>query len=179
MWKKVALSFILPLVVFLGYVATRDGKFHYERSGFINASPQVIYPYLSNLKLGSEWSPFEKKDPNIKKTYAGADGAVGSSMDFEGNSDVGAGRIEIVALEPNKSAELKLKMTKPFVAENKIFYKIIPLENGAVFTWAMEGDGGYMGKLMSTFIDCEKMIGDEFSAGIKNLKVLIEGKNPT
>lgn len=176
MWKKIALSFMIPLIVFLGYVATREGKFHYERSGFIKASPQEIYPYISNLKLGSQWSPFEKKDLTMKKTYAGVDGAPGSSMDFEGNSDVGAGRIEIVSLDPNKSAELKLKMTKPFVAENKIIYKIIPLENGSVFTWAMEGDGGFMGKLMSTFIDCEKMIGDEFSAGIKNLKTLIEAK---
>lgn len=177
MWKKIVLSVVVVLAVFLGFVATREGKFHYERSGYINAAPSVVFPYLSNLKLGSEWSPFEKKDPAMKKTYNGTDGTVGSSLDFEGNKDVGAGRIEITAINPDSSVELRLTMTKPFVAENKITYKIMPVEKGSVFTWAMDGDGGFMGKLISVFIDCEKMIGEEFSAGIKNLKTLIEGKN--
>lgn len=175
MLKKIALSVVVILAVFLGYVATREGKFHYERSGFINAAPAEVHPYISNLRLGSEWSPFEKKDPNMKKTYNGTDGTVGSSMDFEGNKDVGAGRIEITSINPD-SVELRLTMTKPMVAENKIIYKLMSVEQGTVFTWVMEGDGGFMGKLISVFIDCEKMIGEDFSAGIKNLKTLIESK---
>lgn len=176
MWKKIALSFVVIIAVFLGYVATREGKFHYERSGFIGASQAKIYPYLSNLKLGSEWSPFEAKDKEMEKTYSGVDGAVGSALDFEGNSEVGAGRVEIMAINPNDSVELRLTMTKPFMAENKIIYKLMTVENGTVFTWAMEGDGGFLGKLMSVFIDCDKMIGGEFSKGISNLKTLIKGK---
>lgn len=176
MVKKIALGFVVIVAVFLGYVSTREGKFHYERSGFINAAPSEIYPYISQLRLGSEWSPFEKKDPAMKKTFSANDGAIGASLDFEGNKDVGAGRLEITALNPDNSVELRLTMTKPMVAENKIIYKLIPVEQGTVFTWAMEGDGGFMGKLISVFIDCDKMIGEDFSAGIKNLKTLIEGK---
>ena len=176
MWKKIVLSVVLLIAVFLGYVATREGKFHYERSGFINAPQSEVFPYISNLKLGSEWSPFEAKDKDMKKTYTGTDGAVGSALDFDGNNEVGAGRVEITAINPIDSVELRLTMTKPFMAENKITYKLMTVENGTVFTWIMEGDGGFMGKLMSVLIDCDKMIGGEFSKGISNLKTLIEGK---
>lgn len=176
--KKIILIVFAVLALFLGYVATREGKFHYERSGFINASPATVHPYISQLKLGNEWSPFMKKDPNVKTTYSGTDGTVGAAMEFDGSNEVGAGRIEILSISP-ETVELRLTMTKPIVAENKVIYKLMAVEQGTVFTWAMEGDGGFIGKLMSVFIDCEKMIGDEFSAGISNLKTIIEQKNPT
>ncbi|MFL5808973.1 MAG: SRPBCC family protein [Flavisolibacter sp.] len=176
MWKKIALSVVVIIAGFLGYVSTREGKFHYERSGYINASQSENLPNLSNLRLGSERSPYEAKDKAMKKTYSGTDGAVGSALDFEGNSDVGAGRVEVIAIHPDNSVELRLTMTKPMVVENKIIYKLMQVEQGSVFTWVMEGDSGFMGKLFCIFIDCDKMMGDDFAKGISNLKTIIEGK---
>lgn len=172
--KTVGIIVLVLIVVFIGYVASRDGKFHYERSGVINASADKIFPYLSNFKLGGEWSPFEKVDPNMKKTFTGEDGAVGAKMEFEGNKDAGSGKLELLALIPNQSVDIKLTMIKPFPAENLVQYKLTPEDEGTRFTWIMSGDGGFMGKLMNVFIDCEKMIGDQFDVGINNLKTLIE-----
>lgn len=175
MGKKILIGLIVILVLFFGYVSTRPSSFHYERSGVINAPPDQIFPYISQFKLGSEWSPFEKKDPNMKKTYPATDGP-GAVYEFDGNKEVGAGKIEMMKVTPNEYVQMKLTMTKPFQAENIVEYKLTPVEGGTKFTWAMSGDSGFLGKLISVFIDCEKMIGKEFEAGIANLKAIVEAK---
>lgn len=177
MLMKIGLGFLGVVAIFLGYVSTREGKFHFERSGVINASPEKIYPYLSQFKLGSQWSSFEKVDPEMKKSYLGEEGQVGSKLEFDGNSEAGSGTIEILKLVPNESVDLKLTMTKPMHAENFIQYKLTPEANGTRFTWSMHGDNGFMGKLISVFIDCETMLDKPFTDGIHNLKTIVEKEN--
>lgn len=176
MAKKILLSLVVVIVLFLVFVSTRNGKFNYERSVVINAPVEKIYPYLSNFKLGSQWNPFDQKDPNLKRTFLGNDGEVGSAMEFEGNNEAGSGKLEMLSLIPNTEAQIKLTMTKPWKAENLIIYKLTPEAEGTRFLWAMSGDGGFMGKLMMTIIDCEKMITDEFEKGFQNLKFIIENQ---
>jgi uncharacterized protein YndB with AHSA1/START domain len=176
MGKKIGLGLIAVIILFFGYVSTRSGKFNYERSGLINAPAEKIFPYISNLKMGELWSPYEKIDPTMKKTFTGEDGHVGSKMEFEGNSDAGSGNLEILGVVPNDSVEIKLIMTKPMHAENLIHYKLTPEGAGTRFTWAMEGDGGFMTKLMTLLIDCEKMIGGQFEQGINNLRQVVEAQ---
>lgn len=86
MFTKILLAIAVILVLFLGYVSTKPSKFHYEKSGIINAPPEKIFPYLTSFKLGKEWNPFDQRDPNIKRTFLGEDSQVGSKMEFEGNS---------------------------------------------------------------------------------------------
>lgn len=173
MAMKIGLGLMAVIAVFLTYVATRDGKFHVERSGVIHASKEKIFPYISNLRLGGEWSPYEKMAPEMKKTYHGEDGHVGSKMEFE-SKEAGSGSIEILNIVPNESVSLRLIMTAPFKGDNRIEYKLTSEGDGTKFSWAMSGEGGFMGKLMAVLIDCEKMIGDQFSQGIANLKAVAE-----
>lgn len=176
MFIKIGLGVVVALVLFLGFVSTREGKFRYERSGIINAPADKIFPYLSQFSKGGLWSPYEKRDPNMKKTFAGEDGKVGSIMEFDGNSDVGAGKLEMLAVVPNERVEIKLTMTKPFTAENLIEYKLTSEGSGTRFAWIMSGDGGFLGKLIATIIDCEKMVAGDFTLGIENLKQVVEAQ---
>lgn len=171
---KIVIGVVVALAVFLGYVSTRDGNFRYERSGLINASAEKIFPYISQFKLGSQWSPYEK-GLEMPKTYGGTEGQVGSWMEF-GPSKSGSGRLEILELVPNQTVKLSLHMTAPFDAKNIVIYTLTSESEGTRFTWAMQGDGGFMGKLMTTLIDCEKMVGGQFTEGINNLKILIESQ---
>jgi len=173
---KVVFSIAIVLGAFLLYVATRDGKFRYERSGLINSPPEKIFPYISDFKKGGTWSPYEKKDPGMKKTFSGQDGQVGSVMEFDGSRDVGSGRLEILKIVPNEEVDIKLTMTKPFHAENLVQYRLTRETSGTRFSWAMSGDGGFMGKLIAMIIDCEKMVAGEFSIGITNLKSVVEAQ---
>jgi hypothetical protein len=175
MLKKLGLGILVLIVGFLAYVSTRNGSFHYERSGTIHATPEKIFPYISNFKMGSQWSPYEKMDPNMSKKYSGNDGESGSIMEFEGNKDTGSGKLEMLKVIPNEQVDIKLTMLKPWHAENLIQYKLTPEAEGTLFTWSMSGDGGFMGKLMSVLIDCEKMMGDQFEQGINNLREVVEG----
>lgn len=173
------MSIAVVLVVFLVYVSTRDGNFKYERSGVIEAPVDQIFPYISNFQLGKEWSPYEQKDPNLKRTFKGNDGQVGSVMEFSGNSEAGSGSLEILKLVPNELVEIKLIMTAPIRAENLIQYRLTPEGTGTRFTWVMSGNGGFLGKLINVIMDCEKMVTKDFALGIENLKRVVESKkNP-
>jgi hypothetical protein len=106
MWKKILLVVVILVLGFLGYVSTKEGKFHYEASGVIPSTPEKIFPYLSQFKLGGLWSPYEKVDPNMQKEFSGVDGEVGATMTFKGNKDAGAGKLEILKIVPNQSVEI-------------------------------------------------------------------------
>lgn len=178
MLKKILIAIVALLCAFLAFVATREGKFHYERSGVIQASPEKIFPYLISFQKGQEWSPYTKADPQMKISYSGTEGALGSVMQFESNQ-AGSGHLELVGMLANKSVDIRLVMAKPFAADNQVHYSLEPVEGGTKFTWAMDGEGGFMGKLISVVINCEKMVGDQFSEGIANLKKLVESGQPT
>jgi uncharacterized protein YndB with AHSA1/START domain len=176
MFKFVALGILGALVLFCAYISTREGKFRYERSGVINAPPEKIFPYLVDFKKGGEWSPYEKVDPNMKKTYSGPEQQVGSVMEFDGNRDAGSGKLEILKIVPNESVEIRLTMIKPFQGENVVVYKLTPQADGTLFTWTMSGEGGFVSKLLNFFVDCEKMVADQFTVGINNLKQVVESQ---
>lgn len=174
---KIVLGIAVLLLVFLIFVSTREGKFSYERSGVINAAAAKIFPYISDMKMGALWSPYEKKDPNMKKTFVGPGDQAGSVMEFDGNAEAGSGKLEILKTVPNESVDIQLTMTKPFAASNLIRYSLTPEGEGTRFTWAMSGDGGFLGKLLNTLIDCEKMVAGDFEVGIQNLKQVVEAQN--
>ncbi|WP_413558958.1 SRPBCC family protein [Bdellovibrio sp. HCB209] len=174
MVKKIALGVLILVVVFLGYVATRPSAFRYENSTVINAPADKIFPYLSNFKLGGQWNPFEQADPNMKKTFTGEDGKVGSVFEFEGNSDAGSGKLEMLQVIPNEFAQMKLTMTKPIAGEQMIDYRLTPEGQGTRFTWTMHGDGGFISKLMTVLIDCQKMFSNMMGKGFDSLKKVVE-----
>ncbi|HVK61176.1 MAG TPA: SRPBCC family protein [Bdellovibrionales bacterium] len=174
MFLKVGAALVVVIGLFLIFVSTREGKFRYERSGVIAASPEQIFPYISDFKKGAEWSPYEKVDPAMKKTFSGPEAAVGSVMEFDGNADAGSGKLEILKIVPNELVEIRLTMLKPIHADNIVEYRLTPEASGTKFTWAMHGDGGFFGKLINVFIDCEKMVAGQFSEGIANLKAVVE-----
>lgn len=177
MWLKIVGGFVVALGIFLGYVSTRDGHFNYERSGIINAPADKIFPYISDLKKGGLWSPYEKIDPSMKKTFSGPDGQAGMVMEFEGNSEAGTGKLELLKVVPNDYVEIKLTLTKPFYGENLIVYTLgRGVEGNTKFTWTMSGDGGFISKLVTLLIDCDKMVGAQFEQGISNLKNLVESR---
>ncbi|MBS1962049.1 MAG: SRPBCC family protein [Bdellovibrionales bacterium] len=174
MLKKILLALVLALLAFVGYAATRDGHFRYERSGVIEAPAEKIYAYISDFHRGNEWSPYMQKDPSMKLAYSGTDGQPGAKLEFDGNKDTGSGTLEILRTVPNREVDIRLTMTKPFHAENLIEYRLVPEGTGTRFSWAMSGDGGLPGKIMALLIDCEKMVTKDFETGIANLKRVVE-----
>lgn len=165
------------VVAVLAYAATKPDNFRYERSTVIAASPETIYPYLNDLKLGQTWSPFEDLDPDMERNLSEQTSGEGASYAWSGDSNAGEGKITIVDSVPNERVTLDLDFVRPMEGHSTVDYILQPEGDGTKMIWAMHGEQPYIGKLMSVFIDCEKMIAENFEKGFANLKRELNGQS--
>lgn len=166
------------IAAILIYAATKPNTFHTARAAVIQAPAETIFPLINDLRSHSAWNPFEK-DPAARRNFSGTPVGKGSVYEWDGNRDVGAGRIEITDSTPPSKVVLNLDMRRPFAARNTVEFTLQP-GGGATgvtsVTWAMHGQQPYLAKLMGTFINCDKMVGGQFEQGLTNLKRLAEGQ---
>ncbi|HEX3771763.1 MAG TPA: SRPBCC family protein [Polyangiaceae bacterium] len=150
--------------------------FRIARSATIAAPPERIAPHIQDFHAWEKWSPYEKLDPKMKKTFSGADRGVGAAYAWEGNSKAGAGSMTISAATSEKTT-IALHFTKPMRAENTAEFTLMPDGTGTRVTWTMTGPKNLMMKLMGVFMNMDKMIGKAFDEGLGTLKELVE-KSP-
>ena len=175
--KTLALIAAVPLVLLaavLLYATTRPDTFRVQRSTTIKTTPEKIYAIITDLRRGIEWSPYEQKDPVMKRTFSGPDQGVGAAMEWDGNADVGAGRMEITSATPPSKVVLDLEFFRPFACRNVAEYTLESAGDSTKVTWAMHGPNLYIGKVISLFIDMDEMVGTDFETGLANLKALAE-----
>ncbi len=151
--------------------------FRIARSTTVAASPDRIAPHIQDFRAWERWSPYEKLDPQMKKTFSGAERGAGASYAWEGNSKAGAGSMTIIDATPQK-VSIALHFTKPMRSENTAEFALEPDGAGTRVTWTMIGPMNLMMKVMSVFMNMDKMIGRAFEEGLGNLKDLVE-KGPS
>ncbi len=175
------MSIILGILIVLAIIAgaavalasAKPDSFRYERRIVINAPAEKIHPYLNDLHKSVLWSPWEKKDPAMKRTFTGPSAGPGATYEWDGNNQIGAGELVITESTPEKIA-MRLEFFRPMKAVNTAEYTLAPSGEGTEVTWAMYGPNTLPGKCISLFIDCEKMVGKEFETGLRDLKALVE-----
>jgi hypothetical protein len=170
----VLLLIILVAIAALAYAATKPDAFRVERMTSINAAPDTIFPLLDDFQRWAEWSPWEGKDPAMKRTYTGAPAGQGAVYAWRGNRNVGAGRMEIVETSPPLRLMIDLHFLKPFEARNKAEFLLEPAGAATRVTWAMHGRAHPMMKAMGLFMNMDRMVGRDFETGLANLKRLSE-----
>ncbi|MPY73978.1 MAG: polyketide cyclase [Alphaproteobacteria bacterium] len=173
MFKKIGIAVVVLIAAVLIYAATKPDTFRVERTASIKAPPEKIHPLLNSFKQHTAWSPWEKKDPAMKRAYSGAESGKGSVYEWDGNSDIGKGRIEITETTPSKVA-MKLDFLEPFEAHNMAEFTLSPKGETTDVTWAIFGPMPYISKVMTIFCNMDTMIGKEFEAGLADLKALAE-----
>lgn len=174
---KIFLAIVILVIAvagILGYAAMQPDDFRIARSTTIKAPPEKIYPLMSDFRRGAEWSPYEKKDPDMKRRFSGAQSGKGAVYEFEGNGEIGAGRIEITEANPPSKVVLKLDMIKPFEASNTVEYTIAPKGDATEVTWAMHGHQPLLAKAICLFLNMDKMVGADFETGLASLKTIAE-----
>lgn len=174
MWKILGLIIVVAVSAVLVLAATKPDTFRVERAAEISAPPEKVFALINDFSRWSEWSPWEKKDPAMKKTLSGAPSGTGARYAWEGNDDVGQGRMEIAASVPPSKVAIKLDFTKPFEAHNNVEFSIVPSGDGTRITWAMQGPTPFFAKIIHVFIDMDRMVGQDFEAGLARLKALAE-----
>lgn len=177
MLKVLAIIALVAIVVFGGILALatmQPDEFRVARSKAINAPPEKIFPYLNDLRQFALWSPFEKKDPDMLRTFSGPASGVGAVYEFAGDGNVGKGKLAITDSTPPGKIEMQLTMVEPIAADNRITFTLVPNGASTDVTWVMLGATPFVGKIMHVICNFDKMIGGDFEAGLDSLKALAE-----
>ncbi len=174
MFKKIALVVLVLVVAVLAYAATRPDTLHVQRSASVKAPPEEIFPLISDFHRWTSWSPWEKRDPAMKRTYGGAAQGKGAVYEWEGNSEIGQGRMEITDTSDPSRITIKLDFIKPFEGHNVAEFALVPEGGATNVIWSMDGPTPFIGKLIGVFVNMDTMIGQDFEAGLANLKAIAE-----
>src|ERR1700731_1832996 len=169
----VVLAAAIGLVLILA--ATKPNTFSVRRAITVKAPAERIFPLINDFHQWGTWSPWENKDPAMKRTYSGAESGKGAVYAWDGNKNVGSGRMEILDASSPSKIVIKLDFFKPFEAHNTAEFTMLPQGDGATnISWVMHGPAPFMSKMMQVFMNIDKMVGKDFEIGLSNLKKLAE-----
>ena len=171
---RVALGVAAALVVLLIVIATRPSTYKVERSATVAAPVDVVFAQVKDFRKWSAWSPWAKRDPQMKTKFEGNQGEVGAMYSWEGNDDTGSGKMTITALKPDERVDFKLEFFKPFESTANNGFTVEPDGAGTKITWFMGGDNTFMGKAFSLVMDMDAMIGKDFEQGLGDIKKIAE-----
>ena len=177
MLKTLAVVAAVLAVIVAGiliYATTRPDSFTVKRTASIKAPADRIFALINDLHGWDAWSPYEKKDPDMKRTFGGAALGKGAIYQWDGNKNVGSGSMEIIEATSPSKIVIKLDFLKPFEGHNTAEFTMNPQGDGTTVTWAMYGPSSFIFKVMGMFMNMDKMIGDDFAVGLANLKALAE-----
>jgi carbon monoxide dehydrogenase subunit G len=174
MFKIIAIAVVVLLVALLIYAATKPDTFRVQRGISIKAPPEKIFPLINDFDNFGAWSPYEKKDPAMKRTLSGAANGKGAVYEWEGDHNVGKGRMQITDTSPPSRVTINLDFVKPFETHNIVEFTLEPKGDSTNVTWAMHGPSPYIAKVMHIFFDMDSMVGKDFETGLANLKTIAE-----
>ena len=164
---------IVVIIAFLAIIAPKS--YDVNRSISINQPISEVFDYLKQLKKQAEWSPWEKRDPNMKKDFEGVDGQVGAISKWEGNKDVGTGEQELTRIVENEVIESRLRFFKPWKSESDAYLRVNENSEGETeVTWGFSGKNKFPVSIMMLFMNMDKAIGKDFEEGLANLKSRLE-----
>lgn len=174
MFKKILLVLVLAIAGVLIYAATKPDTFQVQRKATIAAPPERVFALIDDFHRWGEWSPWEKLDPAMTRTFDGAASGRGAVYAWQGNKQVGKGRMEITESTPPERLVIKLDFIEPFESDNVTEFVLAPKDGGTEVTWTMRGPSPYLTKVMDTFMSMDRMIGKDFEAGLANMKAAAE-----
>ncbi|MFD1811471.1 SRPBCC family protein [Rhodococcus gannanensis] len=151
-----------------------DSTFLVERSTTIGAGPEVVFDLIDDFRRWTEWSPWEGVDPNLNRTYSGADRGVGASYAWTGNRKAGAGSMTITESVPGRKVTLDLAFLKPFKATNVTTFLIEPGADGTTVRWQMAGTRSGLMKVFGLVMNMDKIVGKDFEKGLASMKEVAE-----
>jgi len=176
MLKKILVALAVVIAGLLVLVSMQPATFHLERSTVVAATPEVVFPFVNDFHQWGGWSPWDKMDPAMKRTYEGPSSGAGASYSWVGNRKVGEGRMTIAQSLPPAKVAIDIEFLKPMATRNAITFTAVPAEGGTRVTWAMDGNNNFIAKAMHLVMDMDKMVGPDFERGLASLKGLAEAK---
>lgn len=166
----IAVVLAIAIAVVLIVAATKPDRFSVQREITVRAPADKVFSLINDFHQWIVWSPWEHKDPALKRSYSGAESGKGAVYGWDGNKNVGSGRMEIRESTVPSKIVIQLDFLKPFEAHNTAEFTMLPQGDGTHVTWLMHGPAPFINKVMQVFMNLDKMIGTDFEAGLVNLK---------
>ncbi|MEA2822809.1 MAG: hypothetical protein QOJ86_4813 [Bradyrhizobium sp.] len=170
----IAVLFAFAVAIVLILASRKPDTFRVQRAAAIHAPPEKIFPLIADFHQWRAWSPYEDRDPDLQRSYSGAASGRGAVYAWEGNRNVGAGRMEILDAPAPSKVVIKLDFLKPFEGHNTAEFTFVPQGDTTNVTWLMHGPAPLLSKVMQVFMNMDNMIGKDFAAGLANLKRVTE-----
>ena len=170
----IAVVLAIAIAAVLILAATKPNTLLVQRAISIKAPADRIFPLINDFHQWRSWSPYEDRDPALKRTYDGADSGKGAVYAWDGNKNVGSGRMEILETSVPSRILIKLDFFKPFEGHNTAEFTMLPQGSATNVHWLMRGPAPFMSKVMQVFMNFDKMVGKDFEAGLASLKQLTE-----
>ncbi|MEO6950786.1 MAG: SRPBCC family protein [Polyangia bacterium] len=166
-------------VVFIGvaaFVTTRPAETHVERTATVKAPADVVFAQVDDFHQWAAWSPWDKLDPTMKKTYSGPSAGTGANYAWLGNDKAGEGSMTITKSRPNEELSIRLVLLKPWQSTNVVTFSFKPSGDSTVLTWTMDRENNFMMKAVGIFTDMDKSIGVDFERGLAALTNVAEAE---
>ena len=170
----IAVVLAIAIAVVLILAATKPNTFSVQRAITVRVPAEKVFPLINDFHQWGSWSPYENKDPAMKRSYSGPASGRGAVYGWEGNKNVGSGRMEILEASPPSKIVIKLDFFAPFEGHNTAEFTMLPQGDATNVTWLMHGSAPFMNKMMQVFMNLDHMIGKDFEVGLANLKRITE-----
>jgi len=174
MFIKIVVGLCVIVIAILVYATSKPDTFALSRGITINAKAEVVHSLINDFNHWPSWSPWEKLDPDMKRTLSGPASGPGAIYEWQGNSKVGQGRMELLESSPQQ-IRIKLDFIKPMEGHNITTFKLNESNGVTQVNWSMSGPNSYAAKIMQVFVNMDSLIGKDFESGLANLKARAEG----
>ena len=163
------------VVVLIVVIARQPDEFRVTRRSSIAAPPAVVFAQVNDLHKWQAWSPWERIDPALKRTFEGPSAGTGAIFRWAGNNKAGQGSMTITESRPSDLIRVRLEFLKPFKATNTAEFTFKPEGNQTVVTWSMFGRKNFASKAFGVFINMDRFVGGDFEKGFATMKSVVEG----
>jgi len=171
---KILIALVVIVVGLVVVITLQPARYRVSRSTTIAAPAPAVFAQVNDFHRWSAWSPWEKIDPAMKRTYEGPPAGVGASYTWVGSGEVGEGRMTIVESRPSELIQVKLEFVKPFAGTSVAEFTFKPEGDRTLVTWGMTGDKNFIAKALHLVMSMDRMIGDQFDKGLAAMKTVAE-----
>lgn len=174
MFGYLAIAVLIGIGALALLIARQPERFSVERSISVAAPPGEVFAQVNDLHNWEQWSPWAKRDPDMRKVYEGPAAGVGAVYRWNGNKEVGEGSNTIIESRPGELIRMQLEFLRPFQASNEVLFRFAPEGTGTRVSWHMSGRNNFISKAVHLVMDMDKLCGGDFELGLAQLKAISE-----
>jgi uncharacterized protein YndB with AHSA1/START domain len=154
--------------------STRPDAMSIHRATIIKAPREAVFALIDDFHRWTSWAPQDLENPSMVRTFDGPVKGGGAISEWSGTGSAGRGRMEITESVPSSRVTVTVDFRAPFVAHNVNTFLLEPEGDSTRITWTMQGTNPFPAKVMSLFMNMDRVLGAHFETGLKNLKAATE-----